>query len=253
MRIKEEQIEYEVTYRCAETEMQANVGCRRIGTIRDQVRLIWGINEGDAKPKIEPIDIKLNVQKEMNCYDELLQGESDLLQSESVANQKTSTSTNEDQRKRSAREKKSTNQKKETKSMESKRTVVRKQNEHKCNICDYKTSTKSRLMAHNRVHSDEKPFACEICMKAFKRKYQLTCHTKTHGDLFPLRCSKCGLGFDQETAKNAHESNCQGQKFECNKCEYTTFVSIQLKRHMRTHSGEKLFKLFQNVCTESTS
>ncbi|XP_045138867.1 uncharacterized protein LOC123520558 [Portunus trituberculatus] len=48
---------------------------------------------------------------------------------------------------------------------------------HKCDKCDYKSYSYSKLMnVHHKIHSDERPSLCDICGKRFKTPKQLRNH-----------------------------------------------------------------------------
>lgn len=57
---KEEPYEIEVRYRVAETQQDG--GYYQVESIRDQVHEVWGIDELEVKPKVEPIEIDVNRQ-----------------------------------------------------------------------------------------------------------------------------------------------------------------------------------------------
>ena len=49
-----------------------------------------------------------------------------------------------------------------------------------CDYCGKGFDGNSKLEAHKRVHTGEKPFKCSQCEKAFARKGTLTAHMLTH-------------------------------------------------------------------------
>ena len=69
---------------------------------------------------------------------------------------------------------------------------------YKCLVCDYKCTTSSYLMIHERNHTGEM-FNCSRCDMKFFRKSKLTDHELTHDDPKPFKCSLCDKEY---TARN---------------------------------------------------
>ncbi|KAJ8372229.1 hypothetical protein AAFF_G00293480 [Aldrovandia affinis] len=51
---------------------------------------------------------------------------------------------------------------------------------HPCQICHRIFSGRTSLAAHQRVHTDERPFACQLCTKTFKHGTSLSRHMVRH-------------------------------------------------------------------------
>merc|ERR1712228_353480 len=85
---------------------------------------------------------------------------------------------------------------------------------HKCPHCAYSTDNKTDLSGHIRTHTGEKPFVCSYgdCKKRFARKDALDRHIKFHIGIKNYKCSYCSKAFVQNG---------------------------DLKKHIRTHTGEK--------------
>lgn len=81
-----------------------------------------------------------------------------------------------------------------------------------CYVCDRHFTNSTELMAHQKGHTEKKPFKCPICGQAFSKSSELTFHKKIHFGRDGYTCTDCGKP-----------------------CKTLTL----LKYHRRTHTGER--------------
>ncbi|GIX95974.1 hypothetical protein CEXT_98261 [Caerostris extrusa] len=103
---------------------------------------------------------------------------------------------------------------------------------------DCTTDYSAFMIKPTRIHMGERPVQCAICMKRFQRKSHFNNHMRTHTEsaLQILRISSARL------AKCA-------KRHQCSSCGYTSTRSADIKRHIRTHTGEKPFQC--TICAKS--
>ncbi|TRY94486.1 hypothetical protein DNTS_004622 [Danionella cerebrum] len=64
-----------------------------------------------------------------------------------------------------------------------------------CKFCGKAFKGLSNLVAHQRVHTGERPFKCETCGKLFAEAGNLKKHQRVHTGEKPFTCSRCGKQF----------------------------------------------------------
>ena len=130
-----------------------------------------------------------------------------------------------------------------------------KEDEQKCNICEYSAISASDLNVHERNHSNsnrsyiEKPnshrtvdkkYTCIICKKSFSKRSNLHAHSRIHTGEKPFTCEICASSFAEQSNLNKHRRIHTGEKpFTCEICATSFAEQSTLSKHRRVHTDEK--------------
>ncbi|XP_044738041.1 zinc finger protein 501-like [Chrysoperla carnea] len=115
-----------------------------------------------------------------------------------------------------------------------------------CIECNKFFTGKKNLRQHNRIrHSNKKPYKCDFCEKSFTMSHVLKQHLRIHMNAKPFTCDICDQKFREKHHLTRHQFVHTGEKpFSCSVCDKQFTQKSNLRSHMKTHMGEKPY-----VCT----
>ncbi|XP_027695891.1 zinc finger protein 711 isoform X3 [Vombatus ursinus] len=116
---------------------------------------------------------------------------------------------------------------------------------HHCPHCDHKSSNSSDLKRHIiSVHTKDFPHKCEVCEKGFHRPSELKKHGETHKGKKVHQCRHCEFQTSDPFVLSGHilSVHTRDLPFKCKKCKRGFRQQTELKKHMKTHSGRKIYQ-----------
>ncbi|XP_026678244.1 zinc finger protein 64 homolog, isoforms 3 and 4-like [Diaphorina citri] len=116
----------------------------------------------------------------------------------------------------------------------------------KCYYCGYKTNQSTQLKVHIRKHTGEKPYTCNFCNYCSTTSSDIKRHILArHYIVFCKHCEFACLRKTEMIVEHTRTCMCLAEhktRFLCFFCSYSTDVCTNIRRHTRTHVGEKPFK-----------
>nr|XP_043890897.1 zinc finger protein ZFAT-like isoform X2 [Solea senegalensis] len=94
--------------------------------------------------------------------------------------------------------------------------------------------------AANSSQSKMKIFTCEFCNKIFKFRHSLVAHLRVHTQEKPFQCPHCDYASTIKANLNVHLRKHTGEKFSCQHCPFYSLSPGHLKVHIeRVHMKVK--------------
>uniref|UniRef100_A0A8C9B7A8 C2H2-type domain-containing protein n=1 Tax=Prolemur simus TaxID=1328070 RepID=A0A8C9B7A8_PROSS len=125
---------------------------------------------------------------------------------------------------------------------------------HQCLHCDHKSSNSSDLKRHIiSVHTKDYPHKCDMCDKGFHRPSELKKHVAAHKGKKMHQCRHCDFKIADPFVLSRHilSVHTKDLPFRCKRCRKGFRQQNELKKHMKTHSGRKVYQC--EYCDYSTT
>uniref|UniRef100_H0VEP4 Zinc finger protein 711 n=1 Tax=Cavia porcellus TaxID=10141 RepID=H0VEP4_CAVPO len=125
---------------------------------------------------------------------------------------------------------------------------------HQCPHCDHKSTNSSDLKRHIiSVHTKDFPHKCEVCDKGFHRPSELKKHSDIHKGRKIHQCRHCDFKTSDPFILSGHilSVHTKDQSLKCKRCKRGFRQQNELKKHMKTHTGRKIYQC--EYCEYSTT
>jgi uncharacterized Zn-finger protein len=142
----------------------------------------------------------------------------------------------------------------DTKEVQQHALVHQESKTHQCLHCDHKSSNSSDLKRHIiSVHTKDYPHKCDMCDKGFHRPSELKKHVAAHKGKKMHQCRHCDFKIADPFVLSRHilSVHTKDLPFRCKRCRTRFRQQSELKKHMKTHSGQKVYQC--EYCDYSTT
>nr|XP_025844792.1 zinc finger X-chromosomal protein-like isoform X2 [Vulpes vulpes] len=142
----------------------------------------------------------------------------------------------------------------DTKEVQQHAVIHQESKTHQCLHCDHKSSNSSDLKRHIiSVHTKDYPHKCDMCDKGFHRPSELKKHVAAHKGKKMHQCRHCDFKIADPFVLSRHilSVHTKDLPFRCKRCRKGFRQQNELKKHMKTHSGRKVYQC--EYCEYSTT
>ncbi|KAL8183058.1 UNVERIFIED_CONTAM: hypothetical protein K2H54_013712 [Gekko kuhli] len=114
-----------------------------------------------------------------------------------------------------------------------------------CRQCDFTCKQARCLRQHMRIkHEGVKPHKCPYCEFSTTRRYRLDAHQSLHTGVGRIACPACGQTFGTNSKLRIHHLRVHEKKptHFCPLCDYSGYIQNDITRHVNScHQGELNF------------
>uniref|UniRef100_A0A8D0H8S7 Zinc finger protein 142 n=1 Tax=Sphenodon punctatus TaxID=8508 RepID=A0A8D0H8S7_SPHPU len=114
-----------------------------------------------------------------------------------------------------------------------------------CRQCDFTCKQSRCLKQHVRIkHEGLKPHKCPYCEFSTTRRYRLEAHQSLHTGVGRIACGVCGQTFGTNSKLRIHHLRVHEKKptHFCPLCDYSGYIQNDITRHLNScHRGELKF------------
>ncbi|XP_015447266.1 zinc finger Y-chromosomal protein isoform X3 [Pteropus alecto] len=142
----------------------------------------------------------------------------------------------------------------DTKEVQQHALIHQESKTHQCLHCDHRSSNSSDLKRHIiSVHTKDYPHKCDMCSKGFHRPSELKKHVAAHKGKKMHQCRHCDFKIADPFVLSRHilSVHTKDLPFRCKRCRKGFRQQSELKKHMKTHSGRKVYQC--EYCEYSTT
>ncbi|XP_068102146.1 zinc finger protein 142 [Hyperolius riggenbachi] len=114
-----------------------------------------------------------------------------------------------------------------------------------CKLCDFTCKQPRCLKQHVRIrHEGVKPHRCKYCDFSTTRRYRLEAHESLHTGVGRISCGACNRTFGTNSKLRLHQRRVHDKKptHFCSLCDYSGYSQNDIDRHLSScHTGEPDF------------